>query len=125
MKASNEAAIFQTKQRTDVLIEALETDHSSGKTTPDLLHPLWPALARYSAGIGTDADAACLLDLAIHPEQCEAPLSWALQFMIRGDIIMPDGNIILLDELCAEAGVEPLPLLEKPLLGLRVIPEDQ
>ncbi len=74
--------------------------------------PLWPALARHLARRATPKDRALLTDLAQHPEKREPPLSWGLQFIVRGDVLFDDGSVVTLDELCDEAGVPRLPYLE-------------
>jgi hypothetical protein len=74
--------------------------------------PLWPALARHVARISTSEDRALLEDLARHPEQREPPLSWGLQHYVRGDLVFDSDSVVTLDELCARAGLAPLPLLE-------------
>jgi hypothetical protein len=74
--------------------------------------PLWPALARHVARISTADDRALLEDLARHPEKREPPLSWGLQHYVRGDLVFDDDSVVTLDELCAQAGLAPLPLLE-------------
>jgi calcineurin-like phosphoesterase family protein len=75
--------------------------------------PLWIALARHVARISTQEDRELLEDLAAHPEKREAPLSWGLQYIVRGDVLMADGSEVTLDELCDEAGVPRYPLLEE------------
>jgi hypothetical protein len=89
------------------------------------LDPLWPALARHLARRSTQADRILLTDLAQHPERRDSPLAWGLQFIVRGDILFDDGSIATLDELCAEAGVPPLPYLEDLTgeLALEDLPE--
>jgi len=74
--------------------------------------PLWPALARHVARSSTSEDRALLEDLARHPEKREGPLSWGLQYYVRGDLVFDDDSVVTLDELCALAGLAPLPLLE-------------
>jgi hypothetical protein len=74
--------------------------------------PLWPALARHVARISTAEDRALLVELARHPELREPPLSWGLQHYVRGDLVLDDDSVITLDELCAQAGLAALPLLE-------------
>src|SRR5215203_75002 len=76
------------------------------------LDPLWPALARHLARRATPEDRALLTDLAQHPEKREPPLSWGLQFIVRGDVLFDDGSVATLDELCDEAGVPRLLYLE-------------
>lgn len=95
--------------------------HSIGREdrTKDLLtdapsmHPLWPALARHVARLSTPEDRALLIDLAQHPEQCEPPLSWGLQYIVRGDVLLEDGSVVTLDELADEAGLPHLPYLDE------------
>ena len=74
--------------------------------------PLWPALARHIARISSAEDRALLLELARHPEQRAPPLSWGLQYYVRGDLVLDDDSVVTLDELCAQAGFAALPLLE-------------
>jgi hypothetical protein len=74
--------------------------------------PRWPAFARHVARTSTPEDRALLIDLAAHPGKRSAPLSWGLQYYVRGDLVLADDSIITLDELCAEGGMSPLPLLE-------------
>jgi hypothetical protein len=73
---------------------------------------LWPALARHVARISRTEDRVLLEDLARHPEQRAPPLSWGLQHYVRGDLVFDDGSVVTLDELCDQAGLAPLPLLE-------------
>ena len=86
--------------------------------------PLWPALARHVARISTDEDRALLQDLARHPEQRQPPLSWGLQYYVRGDLVFDDDSVVTLDELCARGGLAPLPLLE-PMPDELDIPFDE
>ncbi len=74
--------------------------------------PLWPTLARHLARWSTPEDKALLEDLARHPEKREPPLSWGLQFIVRGDLLQEDGSILTLDEITDELGLPPLPYLE-------------
>ena len=74
--------------------------------------PLWPALARHVARISSAEDRARLESLAGHPEQRRAPLSWGLQYDVRGDLVFADDSVMTLDELCAQVGRPSLPLLE-------------
>jgi 3',5'-cyclic AMP phosphodiesterase CpdA len=79
------------------------------------LDPLWPALARHIARCATDADRELLEHLARHPEEREPPLSWGLQYYVRGDVLFFEGEAytsVTLDDLCAEAGIDPPPYLE-------------
>jgi hypothetical protein len=80
---------------------------------PRYLDPLWTALARHLARLSTPEDRALLIDLAQHPEKREPPLSWGLQFIVRGDVMLADGSIVTLDELADEAGLPRLPFLEE------------
>jgi hypothetical protein len=79
---------------------------------PPNLHPLWPALARHIARLSTPEDKALLIDLAQHPEKCEPPLSWGLQYIVRGDVLLEDGSVVTLDQLADEVGLPHLPYLE-------------
>jgi hypothetical protein len=60
----------------------------------------------------TPEDRALLIDLAQHPEKREPPLSWGLQFIVRGDVMLDDGSVVTLDELADEVGLPHLPYLE-------------
>lgn len=79
-----------------------------GPTLPDI----WPALAKHITRRSTPKDRALLLDYAEHPEKAGEPLCWGLQFFVRGDVMLEDGSIVTLDELFANSGLPPLPLLE-------------
>jgi hypothetical protein len=78
----------------------------------ETVDPLWPALARHIARRSTPDDRALLEDLARHPEKREPPLSWGLQFIVRGDVMDDDGNVLQLDDLCDELALPRLPYLE-------------
>lgn len=105
-----------------LLAEACRLSLRSARTSPEFeallqkhtpnLDPLWPALARHLVRASTPEDRALLIDLAQHPEKREPPLQWALQFIVRGDVMMDDGSILTLDEIYKDAGLEPLPYLE-------------
>jgi hypothetical protein len=75
-------------------------------------HPLWPALCRHVARISTDGDRELLTELARNPDSVEPPLRWALQYYVRGDIVLANFEEVSLDALCAHAGLPPLPYLE-------------
>jgi hypothetical protein len=77
------------------------------------LDPLWPALARHLARRSTAGDRILLTDLACNHAHREPPLSWGLQFIVRGDIMLDDHSITTLDQLTEEAGFPPLPYLEE------------
>jgi 3',5'-cyclic AMP phosphodiesterase CpdA len=92
-----------------------EDDHALNEALASYeahVDPLWLALARHLARRATPEDHALLQDLAQHPEKREPPLSWGLQFIVRGDVLFDDGSVVTLDELCDEAGVPRLPYLE-------------
>lgn len=92
---------FRYKDSAETLLES-----------PESLHPLWPALARHIARLSTPEDKALLMDLAQHPEKCEPPLSWGLQYVVRGDVLLENGSVITLDQLADEVGLPHLPYLE-------------
>lgn len=75
-------------------------------------HPVWPALARWLSRCATDEDKRILEHHAAHPEDCDAPLSWGMKYIVRGDLVLADGTEVTLDTLYDQAGVKPLPLLE-------------
>ncbi|MBF0174045.1 MAG: hypothetical protein HQL83_11435 [Magnetococcales bacterium] len=74
--------------------------------------PLWRALARHVARQSTSEDQALLEDLARHPEKREGRLNWCLRAYIRGDLVTPEGDWLLLDEFLGRFGVTPPPYLE-------------
>ncbi|MBF0181630.1 MAG: hypothetical protein HQM03_16540 [Magnetococcales bacterium] len=74
--------------------------------------PLWRALARHVARQSDAQDKALLEDLARHPEKREGRLSWCLRGFIRGDLVTPDGEWLLLDDFLARHNVPPPPYLE-------------
>ena len=45
--------------------------------------------------------------------QCDPPLSWGLQFIVRGDLALEGGAVLTLDELSDELGLPRLPYLEE------------
>lgn len=88
--------------------EVLTAYHAAGET-----EELWPALARHISRRATEKDRTLLEDLARHPEKREPPLSWGLKYIVRGDTLLESGEVIQLDDLSREHGLEPLPYLEK------------
>ncbi|MBF0131574.1 MAG: TIR domain-containing protein [Magnetococcales bacterium] len=74
--------------------------------------PLWSALARHIARRSTPEDRVLLEDLARHPEKREGRLQWCLRAYIRGDLVTPEGDWMLLDDLLKRLGIEPPPYLE-------------
>jgi hypothetical protein len=74
--------------------------------------PLWPALARHVARMSTPEDRMLLEELVAHPERCKPPLSWGLQYYVRGDLVFNDESVVSLDELCRQCGVTPPRFLE-------------
>lgn len=77
------------------------------------LDALWPALARHIARRSTLGDKILLEALARGDEKRPEPLSWGLQFIVRGDVLLDDGSVVTLDELADEAGVPRLPYFEE------------
>jgi len=77
-----------------------------------LCDSVWPALARHLAMRSTNEDRALLADLAAHPELRQPPMSWGLQYIVRGDVLLDDGTEVTLDGLCDEWGLDHLPYLE-------------
>jgi hypothetical protein len=84
------------------------------------LDPLWPALARHVARRSTIQDRDLLIDLARHPENREVPFQWGLRFIVRGDLLLDDGEFLTLDELADQAGIERLPYLDEMEPELKV-----
>jgi hypothetical protein len=74
---------------------------------------LWYALARQLAGTSSEDDEEFLEDLARHPENRERPLSWGLQYIVRGDVMLDDGSVLALDDLATEISIPALPYLER------------
>lgn len=128
-QSSTRAAVAHTPSGGEPLLALLgPACRASLRQTPDTpeltealaahagtLDPLWPALARHVARCATDADRDLLEHLARHPEEREPPLSWGLQYYVRGDLLLFEGEAytsVTLDDLCAEAGIDPPPYLE-------------
>jgi hypothetical protein len=75
--------------------------------------PLWPALARWLARCPKSSDERCLRDCASNPDSVQdETLRLGLQFLVRGDVMFPDGAVKTFDDICAQVGVDPPPLLE-------------
>ncbi|HJN72675.1 MAG TPA: NACHT domain-containing protein [Myxococcota bacterium] len=71
-----------------------------GELAPDDTdEPLWAALARVLAGCSQPGDVELLEDLARHPEKRSGPLSWGLQYVVRGDIWLDTDRILRLEDL--------------------------
>jgi hypothetical protein len=77
------------------------------------LDRLWAALAGHLSRRLTPEDRAFLVELAQHPEHRDPPLSWGLQYIVRGDVMLEDGSVVTLDELADEAGLPHLPFLDE------------
>ncbi|MFT5582782.1 MAG: hypothetical protein ACI9VR_000358 [Cognaticolwellia sp.] len=69
--------------------------------------PLWRSLALTLCGRQSSADVALLTDLAQDPSQRQAPLSWGLQWIVRGDLLLLNGQTLPLEALNLD-----LPLVE-------------
>jgi predicted phosphodiesterase len=105
--------LFQTATRLSLHLTTDPTAFQQALVAlPPATDPLWPALARHLTRRASLDDQALLEDLARHPEKRDPPLSWALQYYVRGDLILDDGREILLDNLCDELGLPRLPYLE-------------
>lgn len=102
-----------------------KTDLDLTRTPPNGLDPLWPSLARHIARMSTPEDKALLEALAQGDEKRPEPLSWGLQFNVRGDVLLDDGSVVTLDELADEAGVPRLPYLEEMEPELEVDWDDE
>ncbi len=74
---------------------------------------MWISLARFLAGQCSNDDRSLLCDLAANPGKKESPLSWGLQYVVRGDLLLSDGTEVTLDQLCAQVGAPPLPYLDE------------
>lgn len=73
--------------------------------------PMWPALARHLCNRATDDDRQLLTSLATVPDRVP-PLSWGLQYIVRGDLVFADGTELTLDQLADDLGLPRLPILE-------------
>ncbi|MCW3097049.1 MAG: putative signal transduction protein with Nacht domain [Chthonomonadaceae bacterium] len=101
------ASVTRGRLGTEALAQNLSTATERG------VDPLWIALARHIARLSTPEDRALLEELAAYPEKRRGELSWALQYLIRGDVLLPDGTEVTLDELCRETDIPLYPLLEE------------
>ena len=78
-------------------------------------HSLWTALAKHLARRATSKDRQLLVDLAQHPERhtdLDQEMRWGLQYIVRGDVMLENGEVIKLDDMCDELGLPHLPYLE-------------
>lgn len=78
----------------------------------DIGDPLWPALARHLGRMSTETDRALLEDRARNAQADDPRLQWALRYFVRGDVIMSNGSVLTLDEVCQDLGAKTLPFLE-------------
>jgi hypothetical protein len=108
---ANELSLFQWACRVS-LDRAQDTRRLGDVAARYRGDPLWPSLARHVARTSTAEDRALLEELAAHPEQREGPVSWALRYYVRGDLMMRDGTVITMDAICNKLGMPHLPLLE-------------
>jgi hypothetical protein len=71
-------------------------------------------------------DQTLLAELAAHPERREGLLYWGLRYYVRGDIVMSDGSVITLDEICDQIGMPRLSVVDDmlPEFNLDVIEDD-
>lgn len=76
---------------------------------------IWPALARHVARVSTVEDRTVLENAAARPDQFEGLVSWGLRYYVRGDIVMRNGTVLTMDEICDELTIPRLPLLEDML----------
>ena len=68
--------------------------------------------------IASNDDGALLEDLTRHPERREGLMSWGLQYIVRGDILLNDGTTVTLDELANELKRPALPYVDDPGLPM-------
>ena len=125
-RASVRAAVANSHESHDPLIALFRSACRSsftGRYEPELLaeplralpsgtHPIWPALARWISRGATEDDRRILEHYAANPDECDAPLSWGMKYIVRGDLVLEDGSEVTLDQLYEEAGVARLPLIE-------------
>jgi len=78
---------------------------------PEQADPLWPALARHLADRSTINDVHLLESVARDPTQRDGPLSWGLQYIVRGDVVLDDGSELTLDSIWSDLGRPAPPLL--------------
>jgi 3',5'-cyclic AMP phosphodiesterase CpdA len=79
---------------------------------PEKAYKFWRVFARHIARRSTNEDVEFLQNIAKYPEGHEAPLSWQIQYIVRGDILLNNGDNLTLDTLSEEVGLAPLPYLE-------------
>lgn len=92
--------------RTELSDELLNASQGS------LLSPLFLSLARHVGRISSHEDRARLTHAAEHPSDFPSPLSWGLQYYVRGDVLAAEGSIHF-DSLCTSADGSPLPLIDE------------
>lgn len=74
---------------------------------------LWPALARHIARRSTVEDRSLLVELAEFPERRPAPMQWGLKYIVRGDVVLPDGSEITIDSITDRLAYSRYPYLDE------------
>ena len=79
---------------------------------PDENDRLWVSLARHICGCSMPEDQDVLNDAAKHPDTRTSLLNWGLKYIVRGDLVLDDGQEIRLDDLADDLNLPRLPYLE-------------
>jgi hypothetical protein len=74
----------------------------------------WTSFARLLAKQPIDGDLESLTSAAKEPEKVPAPLMWGLKYIVRGDVLLDDGQVLTLDSLYDRANLDPPPYVELP-----------
>jgi hypothetical protein len=106
------AELFHRAGRVSLGLEPFGLRFSEALSQAKKEDPLWPALARWIARQAEKGDQALLEECARNAERYPEPLSWGLQFLVCGDVMLDDRKVITLDEICESVGAPPLPLIE-------------
>lgn len=78
----------------------------------DTIDKLWIALGRYLAGRASKEEINLLVNVARYPEMRQPPMSIGLQFVVRGDLLLADGRVLTLDEICERSGLPAMPYID-------------
>jgi hypothetical protein len=96
------------------LLQLSARGQDAWETATTDIHPIWPAFGHHLARRSTPEEKALLESYAKDPDSANDPqLALGLRFIVRGDIMLPDGTFKTLDEIADEHGLPRLPFLEE------------
>ena len=96
------------------LLQLSARGQDAWETATTDIHPIWPAFGHHLARRSTPEEKALLENYAQTPDSANDPqLALGLRFIVRGDIMLPDGQFKTLDEIADEHELQRLPFLEE------------